>query len=135
MNPLSLIFGGVTEALARWQRHRSEEKEAQHERKMAVIKGDQQYDTMALQTSGWADEYMILIFTSPFIMNVLGSFELAFWASDKFFQASRMFFAELDNVPEYYWYIIGGMLIAKFGLKDIFRGMAHKIMPSIPGGK
>lgn len=129
MNPLALIFGGVTEALSTWQKRKREEKEAQHERKLAVIKGDQNYDTIALQTSGWSDEYMMVLFTSPFFMFAFGGVELAFWGSNKFITAGTEFFKALDGVPEYYWYIIGGMLIAKFGLKDIFRGMAHKIMP------
>lgn len=124
---VAILSGGVKEMVSDWQRRKKEEKAAQHERKMEVIKGDQAYDIKALEHAGWKDEYLLVLFSWPFIGYGFGAMMLVFDNDDRLIEATNKFFELIKGAPEEYWYVMGGIIISVYGLKDLFRGVVNKI--------
>jgi len=132
---IPMIFKFGMKGFGMWQDHEKEKQELKNDLEKAklqkekqVIEGDQQYDITALQESGFKDEYLMIVFTSPLLGYIVGSLEHVYNGDDRLLQATDKFFTEFQHLPSEYMMILGGIIIATYGLKDIFRSMAPKIM-------
>lgn len=124
---VALLRGGVGDIIDNWQHRKEQEKKAEHIRKMKVITGDQKYDIKALEHAGWKDEYLLVLFSWPFIGYGFGAMMLVFDNDDRLIEATNKFFELIKGAPEEYWYVMGGIIISVYGLKDLFRGVVNKI--------
>lgn len=66
-------------------------------------------DEIALKNVGWKDEYFMIIITLPMILAFIP--EMVTYVEQGF--------AALENMPEYYQYMVGGVFIYVFGFKRI----------------
>ena len=77
----------------------------------------------------WLDELYGLVFLFPILFLMLGALETTFFGTTKMMDATKLAFIYMGSAPETYWYIIGGIVSAIFGLKvgakGIAKGMGH----------
>lgn len=120
------IIGSVVSGLfglgKEYMDRKKEEAQAKHERKLKVIKGEQDWDMIQAQNSGesWKDEFITLVVFSPFI----GMFCAVLFGDVEMVERFKEAFIVLDTeVPEEYWYLLSAITAASFGIKKIVEGV------------
>lgn len=109
-----LAFDGVTT----YFKNRAEEKQAAHERRVAQIRGDQDWETTQAQNSdsSWKDEFALVVIMTPFIgmfiAVIVGDIEMV----NRFKEAFNVL---KNEVPDEYWYLLGVAFGATFALKKV----------------
>lgn len=116
------IISGLFEVGKQWMSNRAEKAQAQHERDVAVIKGDQDWDAIQAENSGdsWKDEYLTIIITAPFIV-MFGA--AAFGNMGMVNRIENAFIIVQTKVPEQYWTLLFVCFAASFGIKGILKGV------------
>lgn len=90
-----------------------EKNNAVHEREVAMIKSDTDYNHKALENEGWKDEYLTIILSLPFVTFFIGTvFQLP-----SLTEGTHDFFVAMEGAPEWYQWAFLGMVAAIFGLK------------------
>lgn len=116
LEPVKAIIDGVREN----KRQKSELKAARHEAQVARIRqGDEQaaaMDELSAQNRGWKDDYLLIITTAPLVLCFFPVFVGDIQAG----------FAALENLPEYYMYLLAGVYIDTFGFRRILRNVLDK---------
>lgn len=102
--------------------NKAEKAQAKHEREVAVIKGDQQWDQIQAQNSNesWKDEYLTIIITAPFIAMFLAA---VFNNMEMVNRIRDAFIIIQDYIPEPYWMLLYVAFAASFGVKGIVKGV------------
>lgn len=103
------LIGPVTDLIGGYFKRRAEEKQAQHERKLEVIKHEANWDNIQASNSGasWKDEWLTLLVSIPLI----GAFV------PDFVPVIRDGFAVLETMPDYYKAMLGAVFAASFGIR------------------
>lgn len=122
---VSWLTSSVSSVVEGWQKRRTVALE--HELKVAEaatharierLKTSQQADISwertALNTAGWKDEYLLIVFSIPLILCFIPSLDI-------YVQRG---FAALDATPEWYQWSISIMVAASFGYRKIADFMA-----------
>jgi len=101
---------------------RKEIKAAKHQRELKHITGEQEWDTLQAKNSGesWKDEYLTLIFTSPFVIMFVG----VLFDVPMLIDRMRDAFHVVDqDIPDEYWYLLSVIVAASFGVKSVIKGI------------
>lgn len=106
---ISAISGYFSERNAK----KREKNQALHEREIALIKSDTDYNHEALRAEGWKDEYLTLILSLPFLTFFTG----AIFKLPSLTEGTHEFFVAMSEAPEWYQWAFLGMVAAIFGLK------------------
>lgn len=121
MNILGGLFGAVTNLGSTWLKNKAAEKQAKHEAKMNVIQNDADWEAKMADASAssWKDEFFSLVLSTPLFfigyaivvndMTIIHRVEQAFIA--------------LNNLPDWYQYLLFIAVSASFGIKG-----ADKVM-------
>lgn len=119
---ISSVVGGIFGIGKQYMQRKQEEAQAKHERKLKVIKGEQDWDMIQAKNSGesWKDEFITLVVFSPFI----GMFVAVLFGDVEMVERFKEAFIVLDSeVPEEYWYLLSAITAASFGIKKIVEGV------------
>ena len=122
---LPAIISGIFGLGKQFFANRAEEKQAKHERKMAVIKGDQDIDKSSVDDMrfSWKDEWMVIVITAPFVILFYGSL-----TKDAEIVASvKEAFEVMGTLPEWYQYSFYGVVIATLGLRGLFKWVVSRM--------
>lgn len=118
---LKLLLGPIAELAGGFLKNKAEQSKAKHEAKMNVIQNDADWEAKMADASAnsWRDEFFSLILSLPLFfigyaivvddMTIINRVEQAF--------------AALNNLPEWYQYLLFIAVSASFGIKG-----ADKIM-------
>jgi hypothetical protein len=108
------IFNGLTGLVSGYLDRKAEEKQAKHQAKMEVIKqGGNWEETMAAASKGsWKDEFWTLVFSIPLLCVFYG----AMFEPDIINKVDQAFTA-LENLPEWYQYLLFMAVSASFGIR------------------
>jgi len=119
IGPLISGIFGIGERLIK---NKAEKAQAKHEREVAVIKGDQEWDQIQATNSGesWKDEYLTIIITAPFVAMFLAAVCNNMEMVDRIRDA---FVIIQTNIPEQYWTLLFVAFAASFGVKGIVKGV------------
>ena len=106
-----LLIGSATELIGGHFKRKSEEKQAQHERKLEVIKHEANWDNIQATNAGssWKDEWLTLLFSVPLVM--------AFVPSAVPYVIEG--FNALETMPEWYRVYLGVIMAASFGIRQL----------------
>jgi len=125
MNPF-MILGPLIEIGREWLSHRSKLKEVKRQSEIriaekkteATIKRIENGDThaatmdqLSVGERGWKDDYLLIIATIPLLM--------AF--SPALLPLAIAGFAALDELPEWYMWVVLGLFIDTFGFRRMIR--------------
>jgi hypothetical protein len=116
------IVSGLFSVGKQYLSNKAEKSQAKHERDVAVIKGDQDWDAIQAENSGesWKDEYLTIVITSPFI----AMFIAAVWGNMEMVTRIRDAFVIIkEQVPDEYWTLLYVAFAASFGVKGIIKGV------------
>jgi hypothetical protein len=118
---LKLLIGPIADLAGGFLKNKAEQSKAKHEAKMNVIQNDADWEAKMADASGnsWKDEFFSLILSLPLFfigyaivvddMTIINRVEQAF--------------AALNNLPDWYQYLLFIAVSASFGIKG-----ADKIM-------
>jgi len=118
---LKLLLGPIAELAGGFLKNKAEQSKAKHEAKMNVIQNDADWEAKMADASAnsWKDEFFSLILSLPLFfigyaivvddMTIINRVEQAF--------------AALNNLPDWYQYLLFIAVSASFGIKG-----ADKIM-------
>jgi len=123
------IISGIFGIGETYLKNKGEIKKAEHERKLKHISGEQEWDMEQAKNSGesWKDEYLTLIFTSPFVILFVG---VLFDVPMLIVRMKEAFVVIDTEVPTEYWYLLSVIVAASFGVKSVIKGIQK-----IRGGK
>lgn len=119
---LGSVVSGLFSVGKQYLSNKAEKAQAKHERDVAVIKGDQDWDAIQAENSGdsWKDEYLTIVITSPFIV----MFVAAVWGDMEMVNRFKDAFIIIKTqVPEEYWTLLYVAFAASFGVKGIIKGV------------
>jgi len=118
---LKLLIGPIADLAGGFLKNKAEQSKAKHEAKMSVIQNDSDWEAKMADASAnsWKDEFFSLILSLPLFfigyaivvddMTIINRVEQAF--------------AALNNLPDWYQYLLFIAVSASFGIKG-----ADKIM-------
>lgn len=92
--------------------------QAQIERISAGDTNAAELDRISISNRGWKDEYLLLIVTVPLIMSFIPEFVPYVTAG----------FGALQNVPEWYMWVLLGVFIDTFGFRRMLRVAVEKYL-------
>lgn len=115
----SVVIGGIVKVVDGWFTTKRAKQEAEAQYHMALAKGEQDWDIMAMKNSqfSWKDEFITIIWYSPIIIGwfekrVAPTGEVTWHMRD-----ANEWAVFVGNLPV--WYQVGmfGILAASFGLR------------------
>ena len=116
------IVSGLFSLGKSYMDERKEIKAAEHQRKLKHIEGTQEWDVLQAKNSGesWKDEYLTLIFTSPFVIMFVG----VLFDVPELIERMKLAFNVVDQeIPTEYWYLLSVIVAASFGVKSVIKGI------------
>ena len=122
---LPAIVTGLFSLGQQFFKNKAEEKQAIHERKITTIKQDGNWDEIQARNSNnsWKDEYLTIVFSLPFPVIFIDVLFNGKEAAEKYEVAFKVL---KDTVPAEYWYLLGIMFAASFGVKKVTDYLASK---------
>ena len=109
------FIGPIIEAVGglgtQYLKNRAEVKQATHERKVQVIKGEQTWEEQAMKNAqtSWKDEWLTLLFSIPLIGAFIPSLVPHVQAG----------FEALATMPDWYQYTLSVIVAASFGVRSV----------------
>tara|TARA_R110000744_G_C18926965_1_gene512643 strand:- start:60 stop:443 length:384 start_codon:yes stop_codon:yes gene_type:complete len=121
---IGAIVNGITNLGSTYLKNKGAEKQAIHESKMTQISGDVDWESKMAAASGdsWKDEYLIILLTSPVIAIMYG----AVTNNPEIIARVEYGFTVLNNLPEWFSYLLGVGVTASFGVKGAGQFMKLK---------
>jgi hypothetical protein len=115
------IISGLFSVGKQYLSNKAEKAQAKHERDVAVIKGDQDWDAIQAENSGdsWKDEYLTIVITAPIIVMFVAA---AFGDMEVVSRLESAFIIIKTRIPEEYWTLLYVCFAASFGIKGLVRG-------------
>lgn len=112
-----VVFQGITSVVQGWFETKREKQKAEAQYHMAVMKGEQDWDTEAMKASrfSWKDEFITIIIFAPLIV--------AWFDEEKALAWTRF----VSEMPIWYQIIMSGIVAASFGLRWWFKQQNYKI--------
>jgi hypothetical protein len=105
------LIAPVTELVGGHFKRKAEEKQAQHERKLEVIKHEANWDNIQATNSAtsWKDEWFTVLFSIPLVMAFV----------PEMVQIVKDGFEVLDQMPDWYKGFLGAAVAASFGIRTL----------------
>ena len=115
--PVAKLAGGLI-------KNKAEEKQAKHKAKMSMIKNDADWETKMAEASNssFKDEFFVIVLSFPlfFIGYAVGVDDPAI------IDRVKEGFNALNELPDWYQYLLGTIVAASFGFKGAARFMGKK---------
>ena len=124
MSILSVILGPVVDIGKTFLANKAAEKQAKHEAKMNVIQNDANWEAKMADASSnsWKDEFWTIILAIPIFM--VG---YAIIANDMtIVDRVREAFSTLNDLPEWYQYLLFIAISSSFGIKGASKLMGMR---------
>ena len=124
MSILSVILGPVVDIGKTFLTNKAAEKQAKHEAKMNVIQNDSDWEAKMADASSnsWKDEFWTIILAIPIFM--VG---WAIIANDMtIVDRVREAFSTLNDLPEWYQYLLFIAISSSFGIKGASKLMGMR---------
>ncbi len=144
---LPTLFSGAKEYIAEKQEIQKLEKTAAIELKKVKLTAeieraksndaaDTTLDKISLETTGWMDDYLVVITTFPFVMIMLSPFidmammfaflEEPTYTTGMIQRAVFDGFLALNKAPEWYWWLLGAVYLRALGMRRMLRIFLEK---------
>jgi len=124
MSIFTALLGPVADIGKTFLANRAEEKQAKHEAKMNVIQNDADWESKMVDASAssWKDEFWTIILAIPIFM--VG---YAIIANDmSVVERVQLAFATLNDLPEWYQYLLFIAISSSFGIKGASKLMGMR---------
>lgn len=109
------LIGPVAKLAGGYLKNKAEEKQAKHKAKMSMIKNDAEWESKMVDASAhsWKDEFWTLVLSIPVFM--VG---YAIVVNDlTVIERVKEGFAALNDLPEWYQYLLFICISSSFGIK------------------
>lgn len=119
---LELLAGPIVNTITGYFTHKTRLAEVNRARELTIAAGEVQWETEAIKASAasWKDEYVLLFLSIPFIIIFWGiMFDMMFLVD----RTRDAFIMMEEVVPEYWWYMFGGVVAASVGIKGLANGV------------
>jgi hypothetical protein len=119
---LQNLLGPISEIAGGWLKNKAAEKQAQHEARMSLIQNDADWESKMADasSSSWKDEWFTVILSIPLIL--IG---YAVTVDDvTIIDRVKAGFQALEELPEFYQYLLFMAVSASFGIKGADKIMA-----------
>jgi len=118
------ILGGVTDIAKDFIKGKAEEQKVKHEVKLKQLSNEAQWEnTMADATrSSWKDEFFTIVLSVPIM---LVGYSVATGKTDIIDRLNDAFLA-LENLPDWYSYLLFLAVSASFGMRSVDKLMNLK---------
>jgi hypothetical protein len=105
------ILTGILSLGSEWFKRRGEKQQAKHERDLAKLSHEQEWDITQAQNAGssWKDEWFVIVLSIPMI----GAF------IPGMVPMIQEGFVVLSTMPDYYKAFLGSAIAASFGIKAL----------------
>ncbi len=115
MSILTALIGPIADIGKTFLNNRAEEKQAKHQAKMSVIQNDADWEAKMADASNnrWKDEFWTIILATPIFMVGYAIISGDMSIVDRTKQA----FQTLNELPEYYQYLLFIAISSSFGIK------------------
>jgi hypothetical protein len=115
MSILTALIGPIADIGKTFLNNRAEEKQAKHQAKMSVIQNDADWEAKMADASShsWKDEFWTIILATPIFMVGYAIISGDMSIVDRTKQA----FQTLNELPEYYKYLLFIAISSSFGIK------------------
>ncbi len=119
LNILSSIVGPVSNIATTFLKNKAAVSQAKHEAKMSVIQNDANWEAHMAQASAssWKDEFWTLVLAVPIFM--VGYSIII--DDPSIIERTKLAFQALDELPDYYQYLLFICISASFGIKGVDR--------------
>lgn len=115
---------------------------AQIERAKSHDAADTMLDKASLEQTGWKDEYLLILTTTPMVLIMASPFldiyMMAMYSEDFIYKTGMIQeavfhgFKALKEAPELYWYLLGAVYIHSLGMRRMLRIMLEKGFSILP---
>ena len=124
MNFLSSLIGPVANIGKQYLANKAAEKQAKHEAKMNVIQNDADWESKMADASAssWKDEFWTIILAIPIFMVGYAIIADDMTVVERVQQA----FATLNDLPEWYQYLLFIAISSSFGIKGASKLMGMR---------
>ena len=124
MSILSVILGPVVDIGKTFLANKAAEKQAKHEAKMNVIQNDANWEAKMADASSnsWKDEFWTIILAIPIFMVGYAIIANDMTIVDRVRQA----FSTLNDLPEWYQYLLFIAISSSFGIKGASKLMGMR---------
>jgi len=107
------VFGLATS----WLEGKQKVSAAKAERESRALTNESDWDRVQAQNPGWTRDYLTLVISVPLV--------LAFFPDMKQFVLDG--FVALEQMPEWYQYLLGAVFAANFGIKKLADWRAKRV--------
>ena len=116
------LISGLFSVGTQFLSNKAEEKQALHKQKITKIEQDGNWDEIQAKNSGgsWKDEFISLVLFAPFISMFMAA---VLGYKDIVDQHAYAFEVIRTQVPSEYWYLLGVVVAASFGIKKVVEGI------------
>ncbi len=112
---LKLLIGPITDMVGSYMHNKAEEKQAKHQAKMTAIQNDANWEAKMADasSSSWKDEWFTILLSLPLLL--IG---YAVTVDDiTIIERVKAGFQTLEELPEFYQYLLFIAVSASFGIK------------------
>jgi hypothetical protein len=112
---LKLLIGPITDMVGNYMNNKAEEKQAKHQAKMTAIQNDANWEAKMADasSSSWKDEWFTILLSLPLLL--IG---YAVTVDDiTIIERVKAGFQTLEELPEFYQYLLFIAVSASFGIK------------------
>ena len=121
---LQNLIGQITQIAGGWLKNKAAEKQAKHEARMSIIQNDADWESKMADASAnsWKDEWFTVILSIPLLL--IG---YAVTVDDvTIIERVKAGFQALEELPEFYQYLLFMAVSASFGIKGADKIMAMR---------
>lgn len=121
---LQNLIGPIAQLAGGWLKNKAAEKQAKHEARMSMIQNDADWESKMADASAnsWKDEWFTVILSIPLIL--IG---YAVTVDDvTIIERVKAGFQALEELPEFYQYLLFMAVSASFGIKGADKIMAMR---------
>lgn len=120
----SAVVSGVTSLAGDWLKNRREKSQAKHQAELLAMKNTASWEQHMAKASGssWKDEWFTVLLSLPVIFTGWG----IAMNDAAVIERIALAFQTLDQLPEWYQYLLFMAVSASFGIKGADRLMALK---------
>ncbi len=124
MSIFTALLGPVADLGKTYLSNKAEEKQAKHEAKMTVIQNDSDWEAKMVDASAssWKDEFWTIILAIPIFMVGYAIIANDMTVVERVQQA----FATLNDLPEWYQYLLFIAISSSFGIKGASKLMGMR---------
>ena len=121
---LNALIGPVTNVVGTVLKNRNEMAQAKHHAKMQVIQNEADWEAKMADASAnsWKDEFWTLVLSVPIF--IIGYSIIV--DDPSIIERTKLAFQALDELPDYYQYLLFICISASFGIKGVDRLLSLK---------